>query len=105
SRPVLTYSHFMWNHEPCFYAWLKGNQPQRRPPANSRSVWEIDSKIEDGLTSQHPTQKPVVLFTNPIEWHTQPDDVIYEPFSGSGTSFIAAEKLSRRCFVLELIPA
>ncbi len=29
----------------------------------------------------------------------------YEPFSGSGGQFIAAEKLGRRCFGLELEPA
>lgn len=55
SRPVLTRSHFMWQHEPCFYGWRRGHMP-KRPPANERSVWEIDQQGEqDGI---HPTQKP-----------------------------------------------
>ena len=40
-----------------------------------------------------------------IEWHTKPGEVVYEPFSGSGTQIIAAERLGRRCFAMELSPA
>jgi DNA modification methylase len=39
----------------------------------------------------HPTQKPLELFMRPIEYHTQPGDICYEPFLGSGTQLIAAE--------------
>ena len=52
----------------------------------------------------HPTQKPVELFLRPILYHTEPGDVCYEPFSGSGTQVIAAERLGRRCFALEQEP-
>lgn len=103
SRPVLTRSHFMWQHEPCLYGWVKGNQPTRRPPANSRSVWEIDQKGEQDAI--HPTQKPVELFLRPLEWHLRSGELAYEPFSGSGTCIIAAEMLKRRCFAMEIEPA
>ncbi len=105
SRPVLTYSHFMWQHEPCFYGWLKGKQPGRRPPPETRSVWQIESKIEDGVSGVHPTQKPIQVFSRPIEYHTAPGDLIYEPFGGSGTALIAAEQLGRVCYAMELSPA
>ncbi|MBN1125270.1 MAG: site-specific DNA-methyltransferase [Sedimentisphaerales bacterium] len=36
--------------------------------------------------------------------HTQPGDICYEPFCGSGSQIIAAEKLGRRCFAMELEP-
>jgi DNA modification methylase len=52
----------------------------------------------------HPTQKPLEVFLRPIEWHTEIGDVCYEPFLGSGTQIIAAEKLSRRCFAMEQEP-
>lgn len=103
-RGVLTYSHFLWAHEPCFYGWLQGNQPpkDRRPPPNQRTVWEIAQAGEsDGV---HPTQKPRAVFLGPIEWHTKPGEICYEPFSGSGTQIIAAEELGRRCFAMELSP-
>lgn len=99
-RAVLTRSWYMWAHEPCFVGWLEGQQPQRKPPANARTVWEVGSE-HDNI---HPTQKPLELFLRPIEYHTDPGDVVYEPFSGSGTQVIAAEKLGRRCFAMELEP-
>jgi DNA modification methylase len=52
----------------------------------------------------HPTQKPVVLMRRPILNHTEPDEWIYEPFSGSGTTLVAAETTSRRCAASELDP-
>ena len=47
--------------------------------------------IEDHADGLHPTQKPVELVRRPIEYHTTRGEVIYEPFSGSGTALIAAE--------------
>jgi DNA modification methylase len=36
--------------------------------------------------------------------HTKPGAVCYEPFCGSGSQVIAAERLGRRCFALEIEP-
>jgi DNA modification methylase len=98
---ILTYSHYMWQHEPCFYGWREGNKP-RKPPANETTVWEI-SQVgqQDGI---HPTQKPIEIFVRPLRFHTSPGDACYEPFSGSGSQLIAAEQLGRRCFAMELAP-
>ena len=52
----------------------------------------------------HPTQKPLELFMRPIEFHTDVGDVVYEPFLGSGTQLIAAEKLGRVCYAMEQSP-
>jgi DNA modification methylase len=41
----------------------------------------------------------------PIENNSQPGDAVYEPFSGSGTTIIAAEMTGRRCYAVELNPA
>ncbi len=104
SRPILTRSHFMWQHEPCLYGWVKGKQPERKPPLGNgvSTVWPIDQKGEqDGI---HPTQKPVEIFARPIKWHTSPGEVCFEPFSGSGTQIVAAEQLGRRCYAMELEP-
>ena len=53
----------------------------------------------------HPTIKPVEHVRRPILWHTRPGELLYEPFSGSGTCIIAAEQTGRRCYALELAPA
>jgi DNA modification methylase len=105
ARPVLTRSHYRWQHEPCFYGWPEGKMPEKaaRPSPQLTSVWEIDQVgQQDGI---HPTQKPTRIFEIPIEAHTKPGDVVLEPFSGSGTQLIAAERLKRRCCAIELAPA
>ena len=40
-----------------------------------------------------------------MEVHTKPAAVVLEPFSGSGSQLIAAEKLGRRCRAIEIQPA
>lgn len=102
SRAVLTHSHFLWQSEPCLYGWVEGQQPSKKPPSNASNVWQLNQQGESmGI---HPTQKPLEVFLRPIEWHTEIGDIVYEPFSGSGTQIIAAEKLSRRCFAMEQEP-
>ena len=102
SRAILTRSHFMWQHEPCFYGWVEGRPPALRPPVGGEcsTVWTIAGE-QDGI---HPTQKPVEIFQRPITYHTRPGNIVYEPFSGSGSQIIAAERLGRRCFAMELAP-
>ena len=51
---------------------------------------------------QHPTQKPVELPAAFIAWHTQPGDIVLDPFAGSGTTGIAAKCLGRKSILIEL---
>ncbi len=105
SRPILTRSHFMWQHEPAFYGWIEGRPPEQRPPLGGEctTIWTIDQKGEsDGI---HPTQKPTEIFERSISYHTKKGNLVYEPFSGSGSQIIAAAKLGRRCYAMELEPA
>ena len=102
ARGVLTHSHYLWAHEPCFYGWVEGQPPSKKPPSNERTVWQLDQ--QGSSMNIHPTQKPVELFMRPIEFHTEVGDICYEPFSGSGTQIIAAERLGRRCYAMEQEP-
>ena len=106
SRVVLSRCDYCWTFEPFAYGWVKGKRPEaaRRPPANATTVWEIPSTIEDGAHGIHATMKSVQLIRRPITYHTVPGDLIFEPFSGSGTAIIAAETTQRRCYALELAP-
>ena len=107
SRPVLTRCWFMYDFEPIMAGWQKGNMPALKPPSNERCIWEIGTTegVEDGVAGTHPTIKPVALIRRPIEWHTKPGGLLYEPFSGSGTAIVAAETSGRRCYALEIAPA
>jgi len=52
----------------------------------------------------HPTQKPVGLFSAIIMDYSTPDQVILDPFLGSGTTLIACEQLGRTCMGMEIEP-
>lgn len=45
------------------------------------------------------------VFTLPMQLHTRPGDICYEPFSGSGSQLIAGEKTGRKVYGLELSEA
>ena len=78
-------------------------EKDRRPDTSARTVWEIDQAGEEkGL---HPTMKPLEIFEKPIQFHTRRGEIVLEPFSGSGTQLIAAERHGRCCFAMELSPA
>ena len=86
TRPVLTYSVYLWQHEPCLFGWIKGEKPKTlRAQVGETAgefpttVWAVpSSEIE---TDAHPTSKPCKLFALPMEMHTEPGDICYEPFS------------------------
>ena len=109
SRPVMTHSHFMWQHEPCAYGWIEGKPPSKRPPVSGENttVWPIDNKDHEAtdVSGVHPTIKPLEVFERPIRYHTDPGALVYEPFLGSSTQIIAAARTGRRCFGMELSPA
>ena len=52
----------------------------------------------------HPTQKPLVLFETPIRNHLKSGEALYEPFCGSGTALIAAERTGARAYAMEIDP-
>ena len=91
---------YHWRHELCFYGWRRGHKPDFFGERNQTTIWEA-GRENDGI---HPTQKPVELFLRPIINHTREAEVVYEPFSGSGSQIIAAEKTGRRCFAMEIEP-
>lgn len=102
-RPVLTRSWYLWQHEPCFFGWIRGQKPKRVSEDYPRSVWQFNT-IAPGETTLHPTSKPVELFAIPMEQHTDRGEICYEPFSGSGSQFVAGEKMGRLVYGLEKQP-
>ncbi|AWC21246.1 Modification methylase DpnIIB [Aminobacter sp. MSH1] len=58
----------------------------------------------DQALSDHPTQKPVSLTADAIRDVTRRGDIILDPFLGSGTTLIAAHKVGRVCYGIELSP-
>ena len=110
-KPVLLLSRgqYHWKHEPCFFGWVKGNQPPDyglgKGERTQTTVWEVNSVTrQERKEWNHSTPKPVKLFEIPIVKHLKEGEICYEPFAGTGPQFIAAEMHGRRCFGLELDP-
>lgn len=101
---VFGHSYFRWRHEPCAFGWKKGEKPSHGV-GQLDTVWECDWDGKARFSTFHPTSKPTRLFEIPIELHTSQGDVCLEPFSGSGSQILAAEKLRRRVCAIDLQPA
>jgi DNA modification methylase len=59
----------------------------------------------DEALAMHPTVKPVALVADALRDCTTKGNCVLDPFLGSGTTLIAAEKIGRRCYSLEYEPA
>ena len=104
SNHVLTRTHYMWKHEPCFYGWIRGNKPPRLEGSDSvSSVWELKS-LSGEERPEHPTPKPLECFGIPMRQHVERGGLCYEPFSGSGSQIIAGEANARRVYAVEISP-
>jgi DNA modification methylase len=111
---IISRGHYHWQHEPCWYA-VRKNGPSSKWCGDRKqsTVWDIAAPLgwtraamdEADAKTGHGTQKPVECMERPIRNHGGKDDAIYEPFSGSGTTIIAAERQQRACFAVELTPA
>lgn len=76
----------------------------------SRSnVWQyagVNSFRKDRLAelTVHPTVKPVALVADAMRDCSRRGDIVYDPFIGSGTTILAAEKVGRRAYGIEIDP-
>ena len=96
-------------HEPCWVVRRQGSKVRFLGPRDQATVWRAPSPkmIMAGSAEakqDHPTQKPLVLFETPIRNHLRPGGEVYDPFLGSGTALIAAERSGCRCYGLEIDP-
>ncbi|WP_458094210.1 site-specific DNA-methyltransferase [Roseomonas sp. WA12] len=105
-RLVLGRGHYHWQHEPCWYAVRNGARGHWAGDRKQTTLWSIPSRTgEQDNATVHGTQKPVECMRRPIENNSSPGQAVYEPFSGSGTTLIAAEMTGRACHAVELSPA
>ena len=67
-----------------------------------KDVWETSlTKPSEKKCGKHPTQKPIELLEKIILASTNENDLILDPFNGSGTTGIVATKLKRRYIGIE----
>jgi site-specific DNA-methyltransferase (adenine-specific) len=127
---ALGWGDYRWKHEPFFYCAVKGNSPQFYGDrthstvidfqktdqqlmawAKRQHIMEKEGKMtiwsmkrESVSDYVHPTQKPVELIIYALTNSTKTDDIVLDPFLGSGSTLIACEKTGRICYGMELDP-
>lgn len=88
-------------YEPILYGWPEGVQRHWCGDRDQGDVWNIKKPQKNDL---HPTMKPIELAERAIRNSSRPSNVVLDPFGGSGTTLIAAEKSGRLARLIELDP-
>ena len=106
---ALSRGDYHWQHEPCWYVVKKGHKHQWQGARDQATTWNIKNNNSFGNSNPektwgHGTQKPIECMERPILNNSKPNDGVYDPFGGSGTTLIACEKTNRKCFMMEISP-
>ncbi len=98
---TLGHSDYQRQYEPILYGWKEGADHYWCGARDQGDVWLIDKPHKNDL---HPTMKPVALVERAIRNSSKSRDIVLDPFGGSGTTMIAAERAGRRARLVELDP-
>lgn len=98
NAPVLGRSDYRYKHEAIVYCWWGKHKFYGK---RERTVWDIPKPSQSKL---HPTMKPIELCTRAITNSTMPKEIVLDPFVGSGSTIIAAEKTDRVCYAIDIEP-
>lgn len=128
-RFVMGRQDYHWQHEPVLYGWKPGAGHTWYGARNKATVIddqtdvskltkaellqivkeaaETTTVLREDKTKRndlHPTMKPINLLAKMISNSSKRDDLIVDPFAGSGSTLIAAEQLHRRAAIMEMDP-
>lgn len=96
NHAVVGRKDYLPQHELIAYGWYGTHQFHK---SKDKSVLFYPKPNKSGF---HPTTKPVPLLRQLMLNSTKVGDAVYDGFSGSGSTLIAAEQTRRRCFAVEL---
>src|SRR6202140_2771946 len=95
--------HYHCKHAPCWYVVRKGSTASWVGDHSQTTLWHVGKNLKS--EPGHGRQKPVPCRRPPRQNNASPGQAVYEPFSGSGTTIIAAEMTGRVCHAIEIAPA
>ena len=98
---VIGRQDYQWKHEPCLYGWKETASHNFYADRTQTTVMDFDKPQKNG---EHPTMKPVGLFSYQIENSSKKGDIVLDLFGGSGTTMIACEQLGRKSYLMEFDP-
>jgi DNA modification methylase len=98
---VIGMSDYQHRHEAVLYGWVENGAHYFTPDRTQSSVFEVDRPHVSDL---HPTTKPIALIAAMIANSSRRGEAVYDPFSGSGSTIVAAAQLKRVGLGCELDP-
>ena len=102
NQMVFGRASYQRRHESIWFGWPKKHEKTFTEDRTITDVWEFPKPRSSDL---HPTMKPLELVEQAIGHASRKDQIIYDPFLGSGTTLIAAARQRRRCYGIEISPA
>jgi len=96
---VMGRKDYHYKHEPILYGWKKGAAHKWYGEHNKSTIIECNKPPRN---SEHPTMKPLELLETLLINSSKREDLVLDLFLGSGSTLIAAEKLNRKCYGMEL---
>jgi DNA modification methylase len=100
-RFVLGRADYQRSYEPIWFGWREGVSHHWCGDRDQDDVWDIARPADSPL---HPTMKPLPLMERAIANSSVPGDLVLDPFAGSGSTLIAAERTGRLFAGIELDP-
>lgn len=102
SHLVMSRKDYHTKYEPIWYGWLDG-APRLCPLEDRKQsdVWDVDRPTKSEL---HPTTKPIALIDIALKNSSKIGNLIFELFTGSGSTMVASHQLKRKCYGMELDP-
>lgn len=86
----------------CELIWCNQGEHVRRYEHKWSGMVRAGSRDEELQDRVHPTQKPVGLLAAILGDYSQIGHTVLDPYGGSGSTLIACDKLSRRCYMMEI---
>jgi len=98
---VMGRQDYQWKHEPCLYGWKEGASHNWYSDRKQTTILEFQRPSRN---AEHPTMKPIELFSYQISNSSKQGDIVMDAFGGSGTTMVACEQLNRKAFMVEFDP-
>lgn len=117
---TLGHSDFQYSTEPAIYSMNEGTykdiegddgECEQAIYCRGNGKFRSNRKIQNAWffdkpsrSKEHPTMKPVGLCAKGVLALSEPGDIVFDPFSGSGSTLIACEQTDRKCYGCEIDP-
>ena len=96
---VLSRADYHFRHENILYGWKPGAAHYFTGDRTQDSIYEVPRPKK---SDEHLTMKPVLLIEGMLNNSSMINQIVLDPFGGSGSTLIACEKLGRKCRMMEI---